>query len=133
MAAPPTDVETATVLHSDAYCIAASSQNKAAAWEFVEYAAGIEGQQIAARLGRTVPSLKSVASSPAFLDSSQSPANSKVFIDLAPRVKLLPLLPELPAIERVVNEELEAAFFGQKSFDMALTTANDKANDLLKR
>ena len=133
VAAPPSDAESATTLHSDAYCLAAASSNKAAAWEFIEYAIGMEGQQITARLGRTVPSLKDVATSPAFLDPGQAPANSKLFLDLAPRLKLLPILPEWPAIERVMNEEIETAFFGTRPFDEALETANRKSNEQLKR
>jgi multiple sugar transport system substrate-binding protein len=133
VAPPPSNLERATTLHSDAYCIAASSPNKAAAWDFTEFALGIEGQQITARLGRTVPSLKSVASSPAFLDPNQSPSNSQVFLDLAPRLKLLPIMAEWPPIERFLNEEIEAAYFGVKSLDEAIATANRKANDQIRR
>jgi multiple sugar transport system substrate-binding protein len=133
VAAPPSDIEAATTLHSDAYCVAAASSNKPAAWDFVEYAIGVEGQQIAARLGRTVPSLKDVANSPAFLDPGRPPANSKVFLDLSPRLRLLPVLPEWPAMERAINEELEMAFFGLKTLDEAVATANRKANEQLGR
>jgi hypothetical protein len=76
VAAPPANLERATTLHSDAYCLAAASPNKVAAWDFTAFAIGLEGQQITARLGRTVPSLKSVATSPAFLDPARAPANS---------------------------------------------------------
>jgi multiple sugar transport system substrate-binding protein len=129
----PVDGESVSILHSDAYCIAASTSNKAAAWDFVEYATGVEGQQIAARLGRLVPSLKSVANSPVFLDPAQSPANSKLFLDVAPRLRVLPVLAEWPAIERILNEEVENAFFGNKSLEDAIITANRKSNDLLRQ
>ena len=39
-----------------------------AAWRFVEFALGPEGAPVIAKTGRTVPSLKSVAESDAFLD-----------------------------------------------------------------
>ena len=133
VAAPPADAESGTTLHSDAYCLAAASQNKDAAWDFIQYAIGVEGQQIAAKLGRTVPSMKDVANSPAFLDPNQAPANSKVFLDLAPRLKLLPILPEWPQMERTMNEEIESAFFGAKTVEDAVGVANKKTNDLLKR
>ena len=125
--------ESATTLHSDAYCLSAASGNKSAAWEFIEYAIGLEGQQITARLGRTVPSMNDVATSPAFLDPGQAPANRKLFLELAPKLKLLPILAEWPAIERFMNEEIEAAFFGTRSFDEAVETANRKTNEQLKR
>ena len=57
----PTINEAATVLHSDAFCMAAAAENKEAVWEFVEYAAGEEGQLVLAETGRIVPVLNSVA------------------------------------------------------------------------
>ena len=46
---------------------------KDAAWRFVEFALGAEGQRIVARkTGRTVPSLREVAESTAFLDPTRS-------------------------------------------------------------
>jgi len=133
VAAPPRDAEHATTLHSDAYCIPAASPNKPAAWDFTEFAIGPEGQQVAARLGRTVPSLKSVAHSTAFLDPTQAPANSRVFLDLAPSLRLLPVLPEWPNMERFMNEEIEAAYVGAKSLDDAILAANQKSNEQLQR
>ncbi len=76
----------ATILHSDAYCVAAPSKNKDATWDFIQYALGPRGQVVAAKLGRTVPSLKSIANSPAFLDPTQPPANSKVYLDVIPTI-----------------------------------------------
>lgn len=107
---PAGDTE-ATVLHSDAYCIAARAEDKAAVWEFVRYAAGPEGQRLAAELGRIVPSLKAVADSPAFLDPARAPASSRVFLDVIPSIRALPIVPTWPAIEKAFNEELELAFY----------------------
>ncbi len=109
----------ATVLHSDAYCIAGAAKDKAAAWDFVQYAAGPEGQRRAAELGRIVPSLKAVAESPAFRDPSRAPASSQVFLDVIPTIRALPIVSTWPAIENAVNEELEIAFY-----------ANDEANEV---
>ena len=58
----PKHDEQAGILHSDAYCMTKASGNKEAAWAFMEFALGPEGQRITARSGRTVPSLKAVAS-----------------------------------------------------------------------
>ena len=57
----PVGKQQAGILHTDAYCISKASKNKDLAWKFVEYANGPVGQVIAAKTGRTVPSLKSVA------------------------------------------------------------------------
>jgi multiple sugar transport system substrate-binding protein len=66
----------ASVLHSDAYCMTAGSDHKDAAWSFMEFALGPEGQRIASEAGRTVPSLRSVANSEAFLDPDALPAHA---------------------------------------------------------
>ena len=81
VAALPTLQDEASILHSDAYCMTKDSKEKDAAWRFVEYALGPEGAAVIAGTGRTVPSLREVAESDAFLDPAQKPANSKVFLD----------------------------------------------------
>jgi multiple sugar transport system substrate-binding protein len=101
----------ATILHSDAYCMSKVTKDKAAAWDFIQYATGPDGQKLASELGRVVPSLKSVAESPAFLDSSRPPANSKVFLDVIPSIRALPASPVWSAVEHAFNEEFEAANF----------------------
>jgi multiple sugar transport system substrate-binding protein len=76
VAALPAGKQAATVLHADGYCMAAASKNKPAAWAFAEFANSAEGQTIVAKTGRTVPSLRSVAASPAFLDPASKPKSS---------------------------------------------------------
>lgn len=101
----------ATVLHSDAFCMSVASKNKDAAWDWIQFASGPEGQRMAAELGRTVPSLKEVAESPAFLEPSRAPANSKAFLDVIPSIRVLPIVSTWPALENAVNQELELAFY----------------------
>ena len=101
--------EPAGVLHSDAYCLTADSEHHDAAFSFLEYALGSDGAPVIARTGRTVPSLKSVAESDAFLDPSQQPASSSVFLDTIPAIRPLPTISTWPEIESAANEVLEAA------------------------
>ncbi len=133
VAPPPGDVTQASTLHSDAFCIPKDAENMDAAWEFVEYAIGTDGQTVAAQLGRTVPSLISVAESDAFLDPGKAPANSRIFLDLGPSLVSLPAIAEWPEIESVINEELYVAFFGAKSLDDAIRTAEEKTREILER
>ena len=133
VAPPPADKTQASTLHSDAFCMPKDGKNKDAAWKFIEYAIGKDGQTVAAKLGRTVPSLKSVAESDAFLDPGQSPANSQIFLDLGPHLVSLPTIAEWPEIEKVINDEIYVAFFGTKSLDAALQTADDKTREILGR
>lgn len=117
--------EPASILHSDAYCISEASKNKELAWAFVEYAQSDDGQTRAARLGRTVPSRKTIATSPAFLDSTTKPASNQVFLDAIPTMRLVPILSTWPKIENTVNEEFERAFYAIVPLETALQSAAD--------
>lgn len=101
----------AGILHSDAYCLTAGSDAKDAAWRFVEFALGPEGQRIAAGTGRTVPSLKAVANSDAFLGSDAKPASSRVFLDTIPHIRRVPSISTWPEIEDATAGIFEVAMY----------------------
>jgi multiple sugar transport system substrate-binding protein len=101
----------AGILHSDAYCMATSSDNKAAAWRFVEFALGPEGAPVVAQSGRTVPSLISVAESEAFLDPNQKPSRSRVFLDTIPIIRRVPNISTWPEIEDALGGPIEAGLY----------------------
>jgi multiple sugar transport system substrate-binding protein len=103
--------EPAGILHSDAYCMPRASESKAAAWRFMEFALGPEGQRITAQAGRTVPSLIDVAGSEAFLDPSQPPAHSRVFLDTIPTIRRVPNISTWPEIEERTDELLEIGMY----------------------
>lgn len=119
----------ATILHSDAYCLPSASKNKAAAWAFIEYANAVEGQTIVAETGRTVPSLISVANSPAFLDPNTKPANSRVFLDIIPFIRALPIHPNWAEIEDTASEELRRGFYGEVDVFQAMRGAVQRTNE----
>ncbi len=96
----PQGSEAASILHSDGYCMSAAAKDKESAWTFIEFANAAEGQKIMARTGRTVPSLRAVAESSAFLDPNQRPAHSQVFLDAIPLLRYMPMLPEWPSHRR---------------------------------
>jgi multiple sugar transport system substrate-binding protein len=102
----------AGILHSDGYCMAASSKNKEAAWRFIEFANSPAGQVLLARTGRTVPSLRSVAESPAFLEPGKAPTRSRVFLDTIASVGAVPVIANWPAIEDTASQDIEQAFLG---------------------
>ena len=117
VAALPTGVEPAGILHSDAYCMAAATEDKDAAWTFIEYANSPQGQAIVAESGRTVPSLIEVASSDAFLDPSVAPANSAVWLETVDSLRTVPVMAAWVDIEELTGDELERAFYGQAPVD----------------
>lgn len=115
----PERKEEASILHSDAYCMSAATKNKDAAWAFIEFANSVAGQTIIAGSGRTVPSLISVAESEAFLESDQPPSRSYVFLDANPILRLVPVLSTWEEIEKVTNEEIDRAFYGDITVEEA--------------
>lgn len=111
VAALPTIRLPANVLHSDAFCMTSGSTRHDETWNFVEFALGTEGQRIMASTGRTVPSLREVAESPAFLDPSAAPSRSDVFLDAIPIIRALPSISTWPEIEDIADILIEEAMF----------------------
>ena len=103
--------ERAGILHSDAYCLTSDSKHHDAAWEFVEFALGVEGQTIVAKTGRTVPSLVEVSRSPAFLDPTQPPKRAQVFLDAIPTIRRVPTISTWPEIEDAAEGILENGLY----------------------
>jgi multiple sugar transport system substrate-binding protein len=117
----PVQDEQVSVLHADAYCMTSDSDAKDASWRFIEFALGPEGQRITAEAGRTVPSLRSVADSHAFLDPSALPEHSEVFLDQIPRLRAVPVVSTWAEIEDVANGSLEEAYyFGGEALEVAV-------------
>src|SRR5262249_55617801 len=93
------------------------------AWSFIEFAVGPVGQGVLAETGRTVPSLRSVAESDAFLRGTTlplqfggkplglPPQRSHVFLDNVPISRQLPALATLPAVEGAFDRALKQAFY----------------------
>ncbi|MBR2381446.1 MAG: extracellular solute-binding protein [Clostridia bacterium] len=64
-------------------CISNNSQVPNAAWKFIEFVAGEEGQTAQAEKGFAIPLQKELANSEVFLQSDKMPKNSKIFIRAA--------------------------------------------------
>lgn len=109
----------AGILHSDAYCLSSAAGDKDAAWTFIEFANSFEGQSVIVGSGRTVPSLKAVAESEAFLDDGLRPARSYVFVDNARIAQRVPVISTWEEIEGTADREIERAFYGDVSAEEA--------------
>jgi multiple sugar transport system substrate-binding protein len=107
----PVHRQAASLLHADAYCLARASPARELALRFVEYALGPEGAGLLARSGRTVPSRRSVAESPAFLDPSQPPASARVFLDAIPQLRRLPNIAVWNEVETRLDGVVEEWYY----------------------
>jgi multiple sugar transport system substrate-binding protein len=125
--------EPAGVLHSDGYCLTAGSKQKDAAWAFVEFALGAEGQRITASSGRTVPSLREVALSEAFLDPAARPARSRVFIDGIDSLRAFPRVSTWPEIEDAADVVIEQGMFGELTLEQVVAQLEERTADAFAR
>ncbi|MGI9110845.1 MAG: ABC transporter substrate-binding protein [Gaiellaceae bacterium] len=116
----PSFKEPAGILHSDAYCMTSDSKRQDAAWRFVEFALGAEGQRIVAETGRIVPSLIEVSRSEAFLDPSEPPKRARLFLDAIPTIRRVPAISTWPEIEDAAEGVLEnGLYLGQAADEIA--------------
>ena len=135
----------ATVLHSDAFCMASSAESKEAAWRFIEYAVGDAGQSILAENGRIVPSRMSVANSDTFLKGTAlgadisvgalalPPANSQVFLDNIEHLERLPSISTWPEVEEAFDAGFKRAFYVEIDIPDAIDIAIFKSREALQR
>jgi multiple sugar transport system substrate-binding protein len=119
VAAFPVDVEPASVLHSDGFCMAKGGDTEAA-WAWIEFALGREGQPVLARSGRSVPSLREVAESPAFLDPGDPPASSRVFLDALEHMHRLPTTENWVELEQRADDILAELYYGRLGMEETL-------------
>jgi multiple sugar transport system substrate-binding protein len=123
----------AGILHSDAYCLTRASKEKDAAWRFMEFALGPEGQRITARSGRTVPSLIEVSRSEAFLDPKAKPAHSHVFLDTIPFIRRAPNISTWPEIEDAAEGILENGLYEGVSSIEVTRQLNARTGEMFAR
>jgi multiple sugar transport system substrate-binding protein len=144
--------EAATVLHSDAFCMAADTSNADAVWTFIEYAGSADAQLLMAETGRTVPSMISVSESSVFLqgvplsqagssslsspdtEETQPPANSQVYLDNIAVMHRLPTTSTWTEVEDIFNAEFDRSFYIE-DFDVAAAAAAaiEKSQDAFER
>ena len=133
VAALPRHRTQAGILHSDAYCLTRASKQKDAAWRFMEFALGPQGQRITAASGRTVPSLIAVSRSEAFLDPNAKPASSRVFLDTIPAIRQVPSISTWPEIEDASEGILEGGLYEGVPADVVSRQLDERTREIFAR
>ena len=100
-----------SALHADGYCMARDAKNAEGAEKFVAYAISAEGQTLLAGSGRTVPSRKSVAQSPVFLDPKLPPEHAQVFLDAIPNLRRTPSVAVWNEVETKADQVMEECYY----------------------
>lgn len=92
-----------------------------------QYANSADGQRAIAATGRTVPSLRLLVESPAFLVPDAKPRNSRVFLSEVPFIRAVPVTAGGVDVEDLAGEELARAYYGRASVDEAIASAIQRA------
>ena len=133
----------ANVLHVDAFCLTSMSNQKEAAWTFMEFANGPVGQSFLASTGRTVPSLRSAAESDVFLKGSEvtdrlglsnftmAPERARVFVDNIAISRRLPAIANWPGVEWAFNRSFRQAFYSDGDIQGAIARTMIRTEGLL--
>ncbi len=129
----PQGDEPAGILHSDALCMNVNAKDKDAAWAFIEYVLGPEGQTELAKTGRTVPSLTAIAESPVFIDPNAAPQHSHVFLDAIPTLRRVPSVGAWPEVEDIFDAVFQEALYAGFDRDSAIATTQERAHAVLLR
>ncbi|MEA4883304.1 MAG: sugar ABC transporter substrate-binding protein [Clostridia bacterium] len=120
----------ASRIWTNLWIVPRGTKNLDAAWKFVSFVGGPEGQRIAAKTNMGIPALKSIASEPDFL--SQAPDHRQYFLDAFKYGKVFPIFPEGQEYwDIVVKRELEPVWLGQRSPAEAAAAIDKIANDTL--
>jgi multiple sugar transport system substrate-binding protein len=129
---PAYNTSSSNVIIANGLCLASASRDKAAAWQFIEFAGSPEGEALMARSGAIVPALTVVAASPAFLHPAAKPAHSQVFVEALAHALALPKLENWSDIQAIADEELQQVFYGQKDVAQALDAATVRSEEYFK-
>jgi multiple sugar transport system substrate-binding protein len=95
--------------------IAASSPNQKAAWEFVKFSCGPEGQKIIAQSGLFIPVLKSVANSADFSGAHSKIKNAKTLASAIENATPLPITPAYGNLEPAIIRETTQLLAGKQT------------------
>jgi multiple sugar transport system substrate-binding protein len=121
-----------TFLFGNAYSILAGSKQQAAAFEFMKFVTGAEGDQIRQDAGFEIAPIKSVAEG-SFLKSMEGkkPANAKVFLDSAAFAESVPTHAHWSEIADTISSQLDSALLGDITVPEAMQAACDAINPIL--
>jgi multiple sugar transport system substrate-binding protein len=124
--------EKVTFLFGNAYSVLSGSTQQEAAFEFMKFVTGAEGDQIRQDAGFEIAPIKSVAEA-SFLASMEGkkPANAAVFLESAEFAKSVPTHARWSEIADIISSQLDSALLGDITVPEAMQTACDEINPIL--
>ena len=128
----PVKRKPATVLFCNCYVLRRNGPHLNEAWELMQFLCGPEGQAFQASTGRDMPSFRSVAYSPVFVDPKNPPEHDKVFLNVVPQARPLPVDVYSAEINELITTKIRLILTGQEQVRPALDEIAPKVNKLLK-
>ena len=121
-----------TFLFGNAYSVLSDSKEKEAAFTFLKFVTGAEGDQIRQDAGFEIAPIKSVAEA-SYLASMEGkkPANANVFLESAAFAKSVPTHARWSEIADIISSQLDSALLGDITVPEAMQAACDEINPIL--
>lgn len=113
------------------YTISKNSANKEAAWTFVRYLEGLEGQALYVGTGLIVGARRSVREDKLFVRRVEY--TSQVFIEESELGKVNPQFYRAPEIDKIIDDSLAPVFEGKKTAAVALAELPAKVQPILEQ
>ncbi|MBA3075430.1 MAG: sugar ABC transporter substrate-binding protein, partial [Anaerolineae bacterium] len=121
-----------TFLFGNAYSVLSSSKQQEAAFEFMKFVTGPEGDQIRQDSGFEIAPIKSVAEG-SFLKAMEGkkPTNAAAFLDSAAFAESVPTHARWSEIADAISAQLDSALLGDITVPVAMQNACDTINPIL--
>jgi multiple sugar transport system substrate-binding protein len=128
----PKKVTKASPIYSSAYCIAKGSKNPEEAWEFVKYMSSEDAQIVDAAVPTALPTLKSVAFSPTWLEPDKMPKNRRIFLDALEYGRVMPLIERWNEMGAIVQREFDLLWAGVKNAEEVAKTLKVELQNIVE-
>ena len=122
----------ATFMFGNSYAMAAASEQKAAAWEFIKYATGPEGSTLRQAGEYEISPVKEVANRDFIASLGGVPENAHYFLDATSYASLPVAHPLWGEMNDLIWTEIEQAVLGNKSAEDAMNAATLSVDTLLE-
>jgi multiple sugar transport system substrate-binding protein len=121
-----------TFLFGNAYSVLSSSKQQEAAFEFMKFVTGPEGDQIRQDSGFEIAPIKAVAEG-SFLKAMEGkkPTNAAAFLDSAAFAESVPTHARWSEIADAISAQLDSALLGDITVPVAMQNACDTINPIL--
>ncbi len=107
------------------------SKHQQEAWQFVKFLSSEVYQENLAKSGTSIPALKKVAFSDAFLKSHEHPKNIKILLDQLEYAHPMDFTPKYARWDDILMKEIELALLGKKTPAEACRDGAEQTNEIL--